>query len=56
MAESIGMGGKVYTGKVSKKKGRTTIEEFNQLPVGVLHTVKKADEVVCISHNTVSNR
>lgn len=44
MAESIGMGGKVYTGKVSKKKGRTTIEEFNQLPVGVLHTVKKADE------------
>ena len=44
MAESIGMGGKVYTGKVSKKKSRTTIEEFNQLPVGVLHTVKKADE------------
>ena len=44
MAESIGMGGKVYTGKVSKKKSRTTIEEFNQLPIGVLHTVKKADE------------
>lgn len=44
MAESIGMGGKVYTGKVSKKKGRTTIEEFNQQSVGVLHTVRKADE------------
>lgn len=44
MAEAIGMGGKVYTGKTSKKKGRTTIEEFNQYPTGVLHTVKKADE------------
>lgn len=44
MAESIGMGGKVYTGKVSKKKGRTTIEEFNKETVGILHTVKKADE------------
>lgn len=44
MAESIGMGGKIYTGKVSKKKERTTIEEFNQQSVGVLHTVRKADE------------
>lgn len=44
MAESIGMGGSVYTGKVSKKKGRTTIEAFNQESVGVLHTVRKADE------------
>lgn len=44
MAESIGMGGKVYTGRISKKKGRTTIEEFNKETVGVLHTVRKADE------------
>ena len=44
MAESIGMGGKVYTGKVSKKKGRTTIEEFNKEITGLMHAVKKADE------------
>lgn len=43
MAESIGMGGLVYTGKISKKKGRTTIEEFSSQPVGILHTVKKCD-------------
>lgn len=49
IAESIGMGGKVYTGKDSKKKGRTTIEEFNSYPVGVLHTVRKADEGMDIS-------
>lgn len=44
VAESIGMGGKVYTGKTSKKKGRTTIEEFNNSDTGILHTLKKADE------------
>lgn len=44
MAESIGMGGKVFSGKDSKKKGRTTIEEFNKESSGVLHTIKKADE------------
>ena len=44
MAESIGMGGQVYTGRVSRKKERTTIEEFNRETVGILHTVKKADE------------
>lgn len=49
MAESIGMGGQVYTGKVSKKKGRTTIEEFNQQDTGLLHTVRKADEGMNIS-------
>jgi superfamily II DNA or RNA helicase len=49
MAESIGMNGKVYTGKVSKKKGRTTIEEFNKESIGVLHTVRKADEGMDIS-------
>lgn len=43
MAESIGVG-YVYTGKTSKKKGRTTIEEFSLMPSGVLNTVKKADE------------
>jgi superfamily II DNA or RNA helicase len=42
MAESIG--GDVYSGKVSKKKGRTTIEEFNKKTVGLLNTIRKADE------------
>lgn len=46
MAESIGMGGKVYTGKTSKKKGRTTIEEFNQCTTGVLHSCQKCNEGV----------
>lgn len=44
MAESIGMGGKVFSGKDSKKKGRMTIEEFSTLSSGILHTVRKADE------------
>lgn len=43
IAEKIGMG-EVYTGKVSKKKGRTTIEAFAAKQSGVLHTVKKCDE------------
>lgn len=42
MAESIGIG-KVYSGKDSKKKGRTTIEEFSREPVGVMNTIKKCD-------------
>lgn len=44
MAESIGMGGKVFSGRDSKKKGRMTIEEFSRERSGILHTVKKADE------------
>lgn len=44
MAESIGMGGKVFSGRDSKKKGRTTIEEFSKESSGILHTVRKADE------------
>lgn len=44
MAESIGMGGKVFSGKDSKKKGRMTIEEFSAEKSGILHTIKKADE------------
>lgn len=44
MAEAIGMGGKVFSGKDSKKKGRMTIEEFSQEKSGLLNTVKKADE------------
>lgn len=43
MAESIG-GGEVFSGKTSKKKGRTTIENFNLKPIGVLHTIKKVIE------------
>lgn len=43
IAEKIGIG-HVYTGKTSKKKGRTTIEEFAKADKGVLNTVKKCDE------------
>ena len=43
MAESIG-GGEMFSGKTSKKKGRTTMETFNLKPIGVLHTVKKVIE------------
>ena len=43
IAEKIGIG-YVYTGKTSKKKGRTTIEEFAKAEKGVLNTVKKCDE------------
>jgi len=43
MAEALPYG-KVYTGKISKKKGRTTIEEFNAESTGVLHTCSKANE------------
>ena len=44
MAESIGMGGKVFSGKDSKKQGRMTIDEFCELDSGILHTVRKANE------------
>ena len=44
MAESIGMGGKVFSGKDSKKKGRMTIKEFSQEKSGLLNTIRKADE------------
>lgn len=43
MAEKIKYG-KVYSGKDTKKKGRTTIEEFTRLETGVLNTSKKCDE------------
>lgn len=39
VAESFSIG-KVYTGKDSKKKNRTTIEEFSSKKSGVLHTCK----------------
>lgn len=43
MAESIGFG-KVYTGKDSKKKGRITIEEFNNCSNGVINSCAKLNE------------
>lgn len=39
VAESFSVG-QVYTGKESKKKNRTSIEEFATKPSGVLHTCK----------------
>lgn len=43
MAEAIGIG-EVYTGKDSKKKGRTTIEEFNKKSSGVINSCAKLNE------------
>ena len=42
-AEKIGIGHVLHSGK-TKKKNRLTMEEFNQLPSGVLSTSKKLDE------------
>ena len=42
IAESFSIG-EVYTGKESKKKNRTTIEEFSTKSYGVLHTCKLAE-------------
>ena len=39
MAEAIG--GPVYSGKDTKKKGRQTLEEFSKLDYGVINTSKK---------------
>lgn len=44
MAESIGMGGQVYTGKDSKKKARANLEEFNNVKTGLIHSVAKLIE------------
>lgn len=41
MAEKIG--GPVYSGKDTKKKGRMTIEEFSKVTSGVLNTIRRAD-------------
>lgn len=44
MAESIQNGQNVYTGKTSKKRSATMIEDFNASKVGVLNTCAKANE------------
>ena len=46
-AEAVGRGYLIHSGK-TKKKNRLTMEEFNQVSTGVLHTSKKADEGVDI--------
>ena len=43
MAEAIGIG-EVYTGRVSKKRSDTMIEDFNLAETGVLNTCAKANE------------
>lgn len=43
MAEAIGYG-EVYTGRISKKRSSTMIEEFNLSNTGVLNTCAKANE------------
>jgi len=43
MAEAIGIG-EVYTGKDSKKKSRTTIEDFNKKSSGVINSCAKLNE------------
>lgn len=52
MAESIG--GPVYSGRDSKKKGRITMEEFIAAPSGVLNTIKKADEGIDVKNLSVA--
>jgi superfamily II DNA or RNA helicase len=47
MAEAIKIGD-VYTGRVSKKRSNTIIEDFSRASKGVLNTVKRADEGVDI--------
>ncbi len=44
MAEAIQNGKNVYTGRISKKRSATMIEEFNQASTGVLNTCAKANE------------
>ena len=43
MAESISYG-EVYSGRTSKKRSATIIEDFNNSETGVLNTIKRADE------------
>ena len=47
MAESIGIGD-VYTGKVSKKRSATMLEDFSIKSSGVLNTCAKANEGIDI--------
>ena len=42
-AEKIG-GGYIVHSKNTKKKNRITVEEFSQIPFGVIHTAKSLDE------------
>ena len=44
MAEAIENGKNVYSGKTSKNKSRAMLEDFAAQKVGVLHTIRKADE------------
>lgn len=44
MAEAIGMGGRVYSGKDSKKKGRITLEEFQSGEFNLIHSIAKLNE------------
>ena len=44
MAESIGMEGRVYSGKDSKKKGRLTLEEFQNGEFNLIHSICKLNE------------
>lgn len=44
MAELIQNGQNVYSGKVSRKKARIMIDEFNIQRTGVMNTIRKADE------------
>ncbi len=44
MAESIGMGGRVYSGRDTKKKGRITLEEFQSGEFNLIHSIAKLNE------------
>lgn len=44
MAESIGLGSRVYSGKDSKKKGRLTLEEFQSGEFNLISSIQKLNE------------
>jgi len=54
MAESIGMGGKVYSGKDTKKKGRITLEEFKSGEFNLIHSISKLNEGADLSGLSVA--
>ena len=53
MAEAIKYG-EVYSGRTSKKRSATIIEDFNSAKTGVLNTIKRADEGLDISGLSVA--
>lgn len=54
MAEAIQNGENVYTGRLSKKRSDTMLEEFNASSVGILNTCAKANEGIDVKGLSVA--